>query len=432
MSQNIKYNYTNMSAAKVASFGFKQAELVALGKNLKKINAKLAKKEAEPEISFRKLPYDLISADIIEKIAKNLQGKFDALVVVGIGGSDLGAKALARALVMPNNRLFFIGDTTDPNSLNNLLAKISLKKTLFYVVSKSGETLETLANFIYLRDKVIKAVGLNRHKDHFIITTNEKSGKLLEICKKEGYALLAHYPGGGRFSVLSVNGLLPAAWLGLDIKKLLSGAREMDKMAKNDNWRENLPFIYAALHYLGYKKRKQNIAVLMPYLEALNSFSFWYRQLLAESLGKKYDLKGKLVSIGITPIASAGPKDQHSQLQLYNEGANDKIFTFIRAEKPVVDFKLPLYKNFGLEFLAGKSFDQLLKIEQLAVANSLMKNHRANATLILPEMNEYYLGQLFQFFELATVYLGELLGIDVFNQPGVEDSKNLMIKMLNE
>ncbi len=132
----------------------------------------------------------------------------------------------------------------------------------------------------------------------------------------------------------------------------------------------------------------------------------------------------------MTPIAASGPKDQHSQLQLYNEGANDKIFTFIRVEKLSVDFKLPLYKNSGLEFLAGKSLTQILNIEQQAVAWSLMKNQRANATIILPELSEYYLGQLLYFFEMTVAYLGELLGVDVFNQPGVEDSKKQMMKML--
>jgi len=419
-----------MTAAKVAGFGFKQAELAGLGKKLRQINAKLAKNANSPDLSFRKLPYDLAGADLIQKMVKSLRARFDTLVVVGIGGSDLGAKALVRALALNQQKVYFSGDTTDPEALKILLNKINPKKTLFYVVSRSGDTLETLASFIFWREQVIKKVGYKNHGRHFIITTNTQKGKLLAIAQKEGYALLSHYPGGGRFSVLSVNGLLPAAWLGLDLKQLLKGSQAMDKLAQSNNWQQNLPFIYAACHYLGYKKGKQKIAVLMPYAESLNSFSFWYRQLLAESLGKKYDLKGKLVNIGLTPIASSGPKDQHSQLQLYNEGANDKIFTFIRIEKFKTNYKLPLYKNSGLEFLAGKSLAQILNIEQQAVANSLVKNQRASGTLVVPEVNEFYLGQLFQFFELATVYLGELLGIDVFNQPGVEDSKKQMMRML--
>lgn len=419
-----------MSSAKVGKFGFKQAELAGLGKKLKQYNAKLTQNASNPDFSFRKLPYDVAGAEVITQIASKLKSQFETLVVVGIGGSDLGAKALVRTLVLNQQKVFFSGDTTDPQALKNLLAKINLKKTLFNVVSKSGDTLETLASFLFWREQVIKAVGAKNHAKHFLITTNLQKGKLLAIAQKEGYAILGHYAGGGRYSVLSVNGLFPAAWLGLNLKALLQGAQAMDKLGKSNDWKQNLPFIYAVLHYLGYKKRQQDISVLMPYAESLNSFSFWYRQLFAESLGKKFDLKGKLVNIGLTPIAASGPKDQHSQLQLYNEGANDKIFTFIRVTNFKTDFKLPLYKDSGLEFLAGQSLVKIMNIEQQAVAASLMKNQRANGTIILPEINEYYLGQLFQFFELATVYLGELLGINVFDQPGVEDSKKLMRKML--
>jgi glucose-6-phosphate isomerase len=433
----IKYDFANMSASKVGNFGFKQSELASLGQKLKQINAKLAKNKDNPDLSFRKLPYDLESADIIQKIVKKLKEKFETLVVVGIGGSNLGAKALIRALDSNQKRVYFSGDTTDPQALKNLLENIDLKKTLFYVVSKSGDTLETAADFLFWRDQVIKKVGYKKHAQHFIVTTSIYTGKLMNSARMEGYAILPHYAGGGRFSALSVNGLLPASWLasreaglGLDIKQLLKGAQTMEKIAQENTWQKNLPFIYAAYHYLGYKKGKQDISVLMPYAEALNSFSFWYRQLWAESLGKKFDLNGKIVNIGLTPIASSGPKDQHSQLQLYNEGANDKIFTFIRVDKFKIDYKLPLYENSGWEFLAGQSLANILNIEQQAVANSLTKNQRANATIILPELNAYYLGQLFEFFELATVYLGELLGINVFDQPGVEDSKKMMRKML--
>jgi glucose-6-phosphate isomerase len=430
MGQLLKYDFKNMFASKVASFGFKQSELAGLGKKLKAFNAKLDKQAGAPDLSFRKLPYDLAGVDLIQQIVKNLKTKFDTLVIVGIGGSDLGAKALIRGLALSQQQVYFSGDTTDPQAFKNLLAKININKTLFYAVSKSGDTLETLASFLFWRDQAIKKVGLKNHNQHFIVTTNLKQGKLLSIAQKEGYSILGHYDGGGRYSALSVNGLFPAAWLSLDIKQLLKGAQAIDKMAKNNSWQQNLPFIFAALHYLGYIKRRQNISVLMPYAEALNSFSFWYRQLLAESLGKKYDKNGRLVNIGLTPIAASGPKDQHSQLQLYNEGANDKIFTFIRVENFKIDYKLPLYQEAGLEFLAGKSMSGILNIEQQAVALSLTKNQRANATIITPELNEYYMGQLFQFFELATVYLGELLGIDVFNQPGVEDSKKMMMRML--
>ncbi|OGY42274.1 MAG: hypothetical protein A2Y67_04460 [Candidatus Buchananbacteria bacterium RBG_13_39_9] len=422
-----------MSAARAGKFGFQQQDLAKLGKRIKQINQNLEKKKKMPELSFRALPYDLKTALQLTKLAKKLQSQFDGMVVVGIGGSDLGAKALDQALNWQNKKnLYFTGDTPDPEALYKLLSIINLKKTVFYIVSKSGDTLEPMVDFLFLRQQVINKVGYKNHKKHFLVTTNTEKGKLLEIAKREGYQLLPHFAGGGRFSVLSVNGLLPAAWMGLDLKKILNGAKTIDSLCSKSAWQKNSPFIFAALHYLGYKKHGQKIAVLMPYLEALNSFAFWFRQLWAESLGKKYDLNGKVVNIGMTPIAASGPKDQHSQLQLYNEGYNDKIFTFIEVEKLRADFQVPLYKNIGLEFLAKKKYGEILKIEQQAVAISLMKNQRANGTIILPQLDEFYLGQIIMFFEMSVVYLGELLGINVFDQPGVEESKKWMYKMLKK
>jgi glucose-6-phosphate isomerase len=421
-----------MSANKVGRFGFKQSELNNLGKKLKAINAKLEKNSGSADLSFRKLPYQAKFAAQISQLVKGYQRKFDTLVLVGIGGSDLGARAICNALGQSKYKVYFTGDTTDPDSMSKILAAINFQKTLFYVISKSGETLEPMVDFLFLRDLAIKKLGYKNQAQHFLITTNTEKGKLWEIAKREGYHVLAHYPGGGRFSVLSINGLLPAAWLGIDISQLLLGAKAIDQAARKNNWQQNLAFIYAALHYLGYKKRKQNLAVLMPYSENLDEFAFWYRQLLAESLGKKYNLNNKMVEIGLTPIAAFGPRDQHSQLQIYNEGTNDKLFTFIKINNFRHDYKVPALKNSGFEYVAGTSFSRILQVEQQAVANSLMKNKRANATLSLPQLDEYYLGQLFQFFEMAVVYLGELFQINVFDQPGVEESKKMMVKLLKK
>jgi glucose-6-phosphate isomerase len=183
-----------------------------------------------------------------------------------------------------------------------------------------------------------------------------------------------------------------------------------------------LPFVFAALQFLAYKKRKQNISILMPYNYYLNEFSFWFRQLVAESLGKN--------KLGITPIASLGPSDQHSQIQLYIEGPHDKIITFITVENNKYDLSVPRYQKSELSYLGGHSFNNILKVEHWATSISLMEHKRPNGTIILPELNEFYLGQLFFFFEMAVVYLGELLDVNVFNQPGVEHSKKYMYGLL--
>jgi len=435
----LKYDYSFMSSQKVGKFGFKKADLVRLGSRLAGFNKKLKIKADDPDLSFLELPYDQEAVELVMNLASRLKRQFDNLVVVGIGGSDLGSRAIYQALAgdygccLPRQKamaVHFLGDTTDPQPLLELAQLIDFKKTVFYVVSKSGDTIEPLSNFLVLREKVIKSVGYKNHKKHFIITTNLGKGALLEIAQKEGYLVLGHFPGGGRFSVLSVNGLLPAACAGLDIRQLLAGAREIDKTCQSNEYQKNLPFLFAVLQYLAYKKG-QNISVLMPYNYYLRNFAFWFRQLWAENLGKQYNWQKKKVNVGITPVAALGPTDQHSQIQLYIEGPFDKIITFIQVKK-LASLKVPSYNNSEIAYLSGHEFGEILNIEQKATAVSLMKNKRPNGTIILPELNEYYLGQLFLFFEMTTVYLGELLQINVYNQPGVEQSKKYMYGLLGK
>lgn len=430
MDKLIKYNYEFMSAAKVGSFGFEKQELIILGKKLKIINQKIEKQKENPDLSFRKLPYDNLLIKLLGKLNNILKKNFKNLVIVGIGASDLGARAIIRTLAGRYNtqlksrglNIYFAGNTTDPQVLDDLIKILDLKKTAFFIVSRSGSTIEPMVSFLYFRKKVIEAVGQKKAQKHFIISTLPNKNPLSDIAQKEGYLNLAHYPGGGRYSVLSVNGLLPASAAGFDIKKMLAGAKVIDKISQSNNLNVNIPFVFAALQYLAYKKRKQNISVLMPYNYYLNEFAFWFRQLWAESLGKD--------KLGITPIAALGPTDQHSQLQLYIEGPHDKIITFVIAEKYKHDLRVPKTSNKEMSYLGGHSFNKILNIEYKATSVSLMKNKRPNGTIYLPELNEFYLGQLFFFFEMAAVYLGELLGINVFDQPGVEHSKKYMYGLL--
>ncbi len=438
----LKYDYKFMSAKHVGKYGFKTAEVAKLARDLKKINKKIKQERHNPDLSWQELPYERKTIKQIIKLAKNLRKRFRNLVVVGIGGSDLGAKAIYSALagsfasLKPkqgrNLKVYFLGDTTDPQPIADLLGILNLRETVFYIVSKSGNTIEPLATFLLLRKKVISKVGHKRHKVHFIITTNLENGELLEIAKKEDYLIIEHYAGGGRYSVLSINGLLPAACAGFDIKELTAGARVMAGNAKSNNYNKNLAFFFAALQYLAYKKRKQNISILMPYDYYLNEVGFWFRQLWGESLANKHDLKKKLVNCGITPIAALGPTDQHSQIQLYIEGPYDKIITFIKVANISNNFKVPEYKNVEASYFAGHKFKDILNIEHWATSVSLMENKRPNGTIILPYLDEYYLGQLFYFMEMAVYYLGEFLHINVFDQPGVEQSKNYMYGLLGK
>lgn len=379
-------------------------------------------------IGFKALPFEYENLKQSFDLVSQMSATFEYIVVIGIGGSDLGTRAIVEALKNKvTKKILFGGDTTDPDAISELLAQIDLKSTLFLVVSKSGNTIEQGSLFVYLRDLVSTQLGKTEVTKHFVFLTDPVQGTLKALSRREGYQTI-DIPSevGGRFSVLSSVGMIPAHLAGLDVKAFLDGAKEA-----HDNY--DLAFQYALALFCFYKNDK-HIDVLMPYKSSLEGFAKWYRQLFAESLGKKLNMQGIDVFEGITPVAALGPVDQHSQLQLYNEGPNNKVITFIYVEKPIKDIALPA--NFeSLEeykFLKGRSFNELLKLELETTAYALTKNKRPNMTISIPELNEFYLGQLFYFFQITVTYLGFMMNVDPFNQPGVELSKNAMYGVLGK
>ncbi|MDD5354680.1 MAG: glucose-6-phosphate isomerase, partial [bacterium] len=208
--------------------------------------------------------------------------------------------------------------------------------------------------------------------------------------------------------------------------QLLAGARYMDSLCQTNNMSKNPAMIYAALQYLMYKQGK-TISVMMPYAQHLKEFADWYAQLWAESLGKAVNNKGKRVNVGPTPVKTLGATDQHSQVQLYMEGPFDKVVTILSVEKLAATLTIPSYNT---HFLGGQTMNKLLLTEEKATTMALAQNNRPNLTITLPEINEFNLGQMIYLFELATAYMGELLEINTFDQPGVELGKILTYALM--
>ncbi len=421
-------------------------QLKSLENRLKKADQKLEALRTSKQQGFMDLPYDFKTVRLIEKEAERIKRNFDNLIVIGIGGSDLGTRAINRALVPLNQydisckngkpipkknkgvRLYFAGGNTDPCTLNELLEELDLKRTAINIVSKSGSTIEPMSAFLIIREALIKNVGKKAHTEHIVATTDLAGGALYKIAKNEGYRVLPHPPNvGGRFAVLSTVGLFPAACAGIPVKKMLAGARSIENERREKGYKSSAAQ-FAALHYLGYKKGRK-IHILMPYSDALREFALWYRQLWAESLGKK---KGRQ-SIGPTPIAALGATDQHSQLQLYNEGPADKIVTFIRVGRFRSDVKVPkAFRQIDqIKYFQGKLLSQILDAEYKGTAEALTKHQTANGTINLTKISSESLGALFMFYELACAYLGELFGIDTYNQPGVELGKKETKRILS-
>lgn len=397
--------------------GLAKAKITAQEKHLSKYLAAI-KKSGQ---GFYKCIDDKKTLQKIKSFSATNRKKFNYIVVLGIGGSALGTICLQNALKATSK--LYILDNIDPALIREIENLIDYKKTLFLVITKSGETIETLSQYYYFRKK-IEQKKLNQKK-HFVFITDPKKGRLRQIANKEKItAFDVPENVGGRFSVLTAVGLLPAALIGINIEKLIKGAQKMRNSFLSTNFSKNLSFQLAAIQYLLSKKGK-NINVLMPYCQKLIRLADWYRQLLAESIGKKLDRYGEAIFAGITPINALGATDQHSQLQLYNEGPNDKLIIFIEVKKLGPEVKIPAHGS-----IKNLSFNKLMQIEKSATETSLTKNNRPSITIKVDQINEESLGELFMFFEGSIAFLGEFFNINAFDQPGVELAKQLITQAL--
>lgn len=433
----IRLDYNNMLKEYVGDDGFEKSDIEALNEKIEKAKKAMEEKRAGGKMDWRDLPYnqDDVVKDILDYV-KEVKDDFDAFVVLGIGGSALGPMAVQQAINHPYyNELprekrggypkLYVADNVDPEKLSYLFETIDVTKCLFNVISKSGSTSETMCQFMIIKEMLDEKLGSDAKK-HIVCTTDKENGNLVKIARQEGYKSFVIPAGvGGRFSELTPVGLLPAAFCGIDIEAMLSGAAYMDELCKNDDIYKNPAYMYAVLNYIGMQKGK-NICVVMPYADSLKYISDWYAQLWAESLGKKFDNDGNVVNVGATPVKALGVTDQHSQVQLYTEGPFDKIIVLMGVDEYKKTMPIPkTYQDIpSLGFLGGITQNQLIQTEQMATEYALMKSGKVNMTITLPKVNEFTLGQTLYLFEVATGFAGELLNINAFDQPGVEEGKN--------
>jgi glucose-6-phosphate isomerase len=436
MSDRLILDYTNMMAPKLGERGLDATLLEDPAFAI--IHAKLEKARNAGEIGFMKLPFERAVLEEILPFAERTGQAFDTVVVLGIGGSSLGTLALQHALAKPHwNELsdeardyfprLYVLDNVDPTTIGPFLERIDLRRTLINVVSKSGATAETMAQFLIIREK-LQAVFNDEdgYRGHIIFTTDPKKGVLRELANTENIAALP-VPSdvGGRFSVLSSVGLLPAALIGIDIVALLDGAAAMAERCQSAVLKDNPAALFAWLQHAAHMKRGAPIHVMMAYTDRLYFVADWFRQLWAESLGKRNSRDGREIYAGPTPVKALGATDQHSQVQLYMEGPFDKTITFLSAQTPGEDVTIPkLYGNIeALAYLGGHTLGDLLNFERLATRQALASNGRMNMSIELPAINANTMGQLLMMLQIATVYAGYLYDVDPFDQPGVELGK---------
>ena len=434
----IRIDYTGMMEGLQNPKGFSKAELQNLQNALDEAQTALSKRWESGEIDFSKLLAAMKDQlPEISEYANVASSKFDNFVVLGIGGSALGPLAVHQALnpyyfnELPSEKRghrprFYVMDNIDPVRFSELLQMLDPRKTLFNVISKSGNTSETMAQFLIVRDTLRRVCG-DSYAEHIVVTTDKDKGNLLPIALIEGYQRFVIPAGiGGRFSELTPVGLLSAAICGIDVHQLLEGALEMDQWIRETQGVFSNPAqLRAALALLSWQRGK-NISVFMPYADGLKTMADWYAQLWAESLGKRYDRQGRVIHVGQTPVKALGVTDQHSQVQLYAEGPDDKVITFVVVEKFTETKEIPIDMNLpeDIQFLGGKTLNELLWAEQKATEYALTLAERQHQKILLPRLEAYSVGQLLLLLEWETAYMGELLNINAFDQPGVEEGKN--------
>jgi glucose-6-phosphate isomerase len=379
----------------------------------------------------------------VKAYAQSIQGQFDALVVVGIGGSALGPMAMVEALLPSywNERtlaqrngapkIYFV-DNVDPDKLFALFDVLDVSRTLVNVITKSGTTSETMAGFMWLKAELETKLGVEKTKQHLVFTTDPVKGLLRQIAQTEGIVAFDVPPDvGGRFSLFSPVGLLPAAILGIDIEAMLGGMQAIKPSLQSQSLAENPAALGALIQWLSYQQGR-HISVLMPYSAKLALVADWYVQLWAESLGKKFNRQGQIVHEGPTPLKAVGVSDQHAQVQLFNEGPFNKIITFVRVGAFGQELTIPnAYPDApDLNYLGNQTFGTLLQAEADATRDSLAQNGRPSVSWVMPQLDPAHFAQLLYVLEVQTGLMGHLLGIDPFDQPGVELGKKLTYALM--
>lgn len=441
-SMALKLDFNNMLEAAIGTAeGLKPEDVWGLQGRLMDVHRQITERSGRGKefLGFLDLPF--MAQDDLEDItaaADRLAALGDRHVVLGIGGSYLGARALIEALEHPfrneltraqrNERpkMYYEGNAVDADALYSLMNLLPTSEPesideafTVNVISKSGATLETAVAFRFFQQRLKQVYGEN-HAEYLIATTDASKGRLRAIADAEGYpTFVIPDDVGGRFSVLTPVGLLPAAVAGIDIKALVAGARFMAERCKNPDMHANIAYAYAAIQHLSYKARRP-VSIMAAWTKRLEYFTFWYDQLCAESLGK--DGQGRI------PISTVNTRDLHSRGQEIQDGLPNAVVTNLLVQSPDYDVVIPRIPGDedGLNYLADKHLSEMVLGAAQGTAYAYAKAGRPSMNLVIPQLNAFTLGQLLYMFELSTLAEGYLMGINPLDQPGVEEYKKFM------
>ncbi|HIJ64373.1 MAG TPA: glucose-6-phosphate isomerase [Candidatus Hydrogenedentes bacterium] len=451
MNTDIRIDISRATSAAVGQeHGITPAELREIAPRVESAHAILQDERRQGVYGFYDLYKDQAALSDVKATADHFASlRYDNLVVLGIGGSALGATALATALKPPYyNALtkrarkgcprLFVMDNIDPVTFRQMMRLCPPQKTLYNVISKSGGTAETMAQLMIVIDLIERKLGAPAAKDHIVVTTNPRGNDappshLHPVADQYGLKeFVVPLNVGGRFSVFSPVGMFPAAVLGLDLDAMVAGCAAMDARCSKPGIKDNPAYLRAAVQYLADTRKGKVMSVMMPYADALRDVADWYRQLWAESLGKRHDLDGDEVYTGQTPIRALGATDQHSQIQLYREGPNNKLINVIEVRRFANTLRIPdvLHGIAALDYVRGKSMNKLMAAELRGTIDALRSSARPVTRIILPRINAHSVAQLLYMLEVETAMAGRLYNVQTFDQPGVEEGKRIARRLM--
>ena len=427
----LELDYTNVLESAIHSHGIPKIAFDKAADSSKHIVDDIQRAHTSGKLAFGDLPLDEEALKAVTGFAKS--HSYPNVLLLGIGGSALGPAALDAAFNQPHSgKRLVVLDNIDPGFIRDSLDSIAPQETIVNVIAKSGVTAETMSTFVIVRKWMIDALGEAKTRERFVVTTDPEKGDLLAIARQEHYQSFAIPPNvGGRFSVLTPVGTLPAALMGFDVEGLMNGARQAAAQARKAFF-ENPALVTAFIQFVLERERAKRILVLFPYSQPLWKFAFWFKQLWGESLGKKLNRRGQEVYYGQTPTAALGVTDQHSQLQLFIEGPNDKSFLFwdVKEFRNSLPIEHPFSKFDSMAYLENKTMADLFRAEKQATEIALTEAGRPNATVTVERIDAESLGELIMFSQYVTAYAGEFYDIDAFDQPGVEYGKKLTFAMM--
>lgn len=440
---SLTLDYTHCLASSIgATHGLTDAEIDTLVAKFPKHHENIEELRSSGESCWFDLPYQ--DAGPVKDLVKTFKAACDTLVVIGTSGAVTTPESLIKALGHEHwnlltararkncPRVFFVSNS-DPRALNDAIEVVDAKKTCFLVVSKTGNTAETNALYLWLEGFLKKKVGKTGLTKHLVVATDGVKSPLMELAKAEKLSVLELATNlQDRFAFVGPASLFVAGMCGLDIDGLLAGAAAMDKRCRHERALENPAYMHSLIHYLLTRKRRKTIHAMMAFSNRLYAVVDWYSHLLSVSLGKMLNRKGKAVHVGPGPAQCVGPSGCYGQMQLYQEGPFDKVTTFITTKDHGSTLQVPSThaKIEAFAYLGGQETGAMMDFGYQAAAQVITAAGRPNMTVILDDVSEQSVAGLYYMLSLSAVMSAELYGIDAFNQPGVDANKQAVFAQL--